>query len=91
MKVVIDIDKEVKQAFDCTESNDLKGCYYDYGGVIGAAIKNGKPLDEVFDMIKAEIGILSDTKCEGYSVTIYTWHYLRKKVIEIIDKYKSRK
>ena len=44
MKIVIEIPEEVKIAFDNAESNDLKGCYYDHGGVIGNAIKNGTPL-----------------------------------------------
>ena len=41
IELVIKIPEEAKQAFDCAESNDLKGCYYDHGGVIGNAIKNG--------------------------------------------------
>lgn len=41
IELVIKISEEVKQAFDCAESNDLKGCYYDHGGVIGNAIKDG--------------------------------------------------
>ncbi len=44
IELVIKIPEEVKQAFDCAESNDIKGCYYDHGGVIGNAIKNGTPL-----------------------------------------------
>lgn len=46
IELVIKIPEEVKQAFDCAESNDLKGCYYDHGGVVGNAIKSGKPLPE---------------------------------------------
>lgn len=44
IELVIKIPEEAKQAFDCAESNDLKGSYYDHGGVIGKAIKNGTPL-----------------------------------------------
>lgn len=44
IELVIKIDEEAKIAFDNAESNDLKGCYYDHGGVIGNAIKNGIPL-----------------------------------------------
>ena len=44
MQIVIDIPEEAKIAFDNAESNDLKGCYYDHGGVIGNAIKNGTPI-----------------------------------------------
>lgn len=49
IKLIIEIPKQAKQAFDI--ANDLKGGYYDYGGIIGNAIKNGIPLDDV----KAEI------------------------------------
>ncbi len=44
IELVIKIPEEAKRAFDCAESNDLKAGYYDLGGVIGAAIKNGIPL-----------------------------------------------
>jgi hypothetical protein len=44
IELIIKIPEEAKQAFDCAESNDLKGCYYDHGGVVGNAIKNGTPL-----------------------------------------------
>ena len=44
MKIVIDIPEEVKQTFDNAENNDLKNGYYDHGGVIGNAIRNGTPL-----------------------------------------------
>jgi len=44
VELVIKIPEEVKQAFDYAENNDLKAGYYDLGGVIGAAIKNGTPL-----------------------------------------------
>ena len=45
VKIIIEIPKEAKQAFDI--ANDLKGGYYDYGGIIGRAIQNGIPLDTV--------------------------------------------
>ncbi len=41
IELVIKIPEEAKQAFDCAESNDIKGCYYDHSGVVGKAIKNG--------------------------------------------------
>ncbi len=47
VKLIIEIPKEAKQAFDNAESNDLKGGYYDHGGIIGKAIQNGIPLDDV--------------------------------------------
>lgn len=49
VKLIIEIPKEAKQAFDI--ANDLKGGYYDHGGIIGRAIQNGILLDDV----KAEI------------------------------------
>ena len=51
MQMLIEIPEEVKQAFDCTESNDLKGSYYDHGGIIGNAIKNGTPLPKGHDRL----------------------------------------
>ena len=57
VKLIIEIPKEAKQAFDNAESNDLKGGYYDHGGIIGKAIQNGIPLDDV----KAEIVALPKT------------------------------
>ena len=47
VKLIIEIPKEAKQAFDKAESNDLKGGYYDHGGVIGKAIQNGTPLEDL--------------------------------------------
>lgn len=44
VEIIIKIPEEAKRAFDCAESNDLKGCYYDYSGAVGEAIKNGTPL-----------------------------------------------
>ena len=41
IELVIKIPEEAKRAFDCAESNEMKGSYYDHGGVIGEAIKNG--------------------------------------------------
>lgn len=51
VKLIIEIPKEVKQEFDKTESIALKGAYFDLDGIIGKAIQNGIPLDDV----KAEI------------------------------------
>ena len=62
MKLVIDIPEEAKLAFDNAESNDLKGCYYDHGGVIGNAIKNGVPLEDALKSIEVEI---IETYCNG--------------------------
>ena len=51
VKLIIEIPKETKQEFDKTESIALKGAYFDLDGIIGKAIQNGIPLDDV----KAEI------------------------------------
>ena len=55
IELVIKIPEEAKQAFDCAESNDLKGSYYDFGGVIGMAIKSGTPLPEHDRLIDATV------------------------------------
>ena len=70
IKLVIEIPKEAKQAFDEAISNDLKGCYYDHGGVIGKAIQNGIPLDDV----KAEIEKKCDRINSIASVLSYSQH-----------------
>ncbi len=64
IKLIIEIPKEAKQAFDKAESNDLKGGYYDHGGIIGKAIQNGIPLDDV----KTEIidKAIKDSNGEGF-------------------------
>ena len=43
-EIVIKIPEEAKEAFDNAENNELKGGFYDHGGVIGSAIRNGKVL-----------------------------------------------
>ena len=80
VKLIIEIPKETKQAFDKAESNDLKGGYYDLGGVIGKAIQNGIPLDDV----KAEI----EEKISHYEhfQSSNTAHGLNM-ALEIIDKH----
>lgn len=49
MKLIIDIPEEVKETFD--KADNINFCFYDYNSVIGKAIRNGTPLDD----IKAEI------------------------------------
>ena len=51
VKIIIEIPKEAKEYFDKPESDDFKYSYYDHDGLIGKAIRNGTPLDDV----KAEI------------------------------------
>lgn len=84
MKLVIDIPEDAKIAFDNAKSNDLKGSYYDHGGIIGNAIKNGKPLDE----IRAEIEEMKlDFDLDIGNEMIY--NNAIKDVLEIIDKYRA--
>ena len=74
VKLIIEIPKEAKQAFDNAYSNDLRGGYYDCGGVIGKAIQNGIPLDDV----KAEITkIPTHNMLKAYEV--------KPKVFQILD------
>lgn len=70
IKLVIEIPKKAKQAFDNAESNDLKGGYYDLGGNIGKAIQNGIPLDDV----KAEIEKNCDRINSIASILSYPQH-----------------
>ena len=78
MKLVIDIDEEVKKTFDDTD--DINFSYYDYNSVIGKAIKTATPLEKVLGDIRAEIIHLM---CKQYNrrPTLD-----REKVLEIIDK-----
>ena len=76
IEMVIKIPEEAKKAFDRAESNELKGGYYDHGGVIGAAIINGTPLpkghsrlvkvDDVYDAFRPYVGFddLYDVLCK---------------------------
>lgn len=84
VKLIIEIPKETKQVFDNAESNDLKGGYYDHGGIIGKAIRNGIPLDDV----KAEI----DKAQEPYKTSTAYDEGVRFGLMlayQIIDKYKA--
>ena len=55
MKYIIELSKEVKEKFDNATKDEIYGSYYDYNSVIGNAIKNGTPLSEELEKIKAEI------------------------------------
>ena len=75
MKLIVDIPEEVKQEFDKTESIALKGAYFDLDGIIGKAIQNGIPLDDV----KAEIE-------KATTLTIGMTGYVEtKKAVDILD------
>lgn len=73
VKLVIEIPKEAKQAFDKSQSNDLKGGYYDHGGIIGKAIQNGIPLDK--DSERAETQAY-------FAGEAYGWEQGRKALID---------
>lgn len=47
MKYIIELSEEVKEKFDNATKDDIYGNYYDYNSVIGNAIKNGTPLEEI--------------------------------------------
>lgn len=70
MKLIIDIPEEVKQAFDNARNEDINFSFYDCNSVIGKAIRNGIPLEDIIEMIKhasiedVETGRL-DGKCES--------------------------
>lgn len=55
MKYIIELPEEVKEKFDNATKDDIYGSYYDYNSVIGNAIKNGTPLSEEPEKIRAEI------------------------------------
>lgn len=47
MKYIIELPEEVKEKFDNATKDEIYGNYYDYNSVIGNAIKNGTPLEEI--------------------------------------------
>lgn len=78
VKLIIEIPKEAKQAFDKAEYNYLKGGYYDCGGIIGKAIQNGIPLDNVKAEIQAKEMVETEVAREFYNMALGD-------VIEILD------
>lgn len=82
MKLIVDIPEEVKQEFDKTESIALKGAYFDLDGIIGKAIQNGIPLDDV----KAEFKSSYPTNYMGEpELNGAACHFSLNKVFEILD------
>lgn len=75
VKLIIEIPEEAKQAFDNAESNDLKGGYYDHGGIIGKAIQSGIPLDNDSDRAEVQAYFAGQT---------YGWEQGRKVLIDDI-------
>lgn len=75
MKLVIDIDEEVKRAFDKATKDDIYGCYYDYNSVIGKAIKNGTPLPKCKDCKHFEY----DRVAKVYGIPLIVAHEICKR------------
>ena len=46
---------------------------------------------ERIDKIRAEIDMLSDSECNGTTITIYSWDGMKRKVFEILDKYETER
>jgi len=87
IELVIKIPEEAKQAFDCAESNDLKGCYYDHGGVIGNAIKEGTLLPKGYGRLIDVDEVVKDI-CVEYKVnSIYE---LPNELKSFIKKYLNK-
>lgn len=65
-------------------------------GNTGEIIENleeiAKALEQepVLDKIRAEIDLLSDKECCGTTITLYSWEGMKRKVFDIIDKYKAK-
>ena len=70
VKLIIEIPKEAKQAFDKAQSNDLRGGYYDCGGLIGKAIQSGIPLNDVKAEIQAKEMVETDIAREFYNMAL---------------------
>lgn len=75
IELVIKIDEKVKRAFDYAKSNDFKDGYYDHGGLIGKAIKNGTPLPKghgrLIDADAFERRCMFDSSIEDMQDVIY--------------------
>lgn len=85
MKYIIELPKEVKEKFDNATKDDIYGSYYDYNSVIGNAIKNGTPLEEMIDIKQ----YLKETNT--VLLTEQAYEYLKKKasVIEKLEEIKT--
>ena len=47
------------------------------------------PTVDVLEQIRGEIAQLSDSEQHGNTVTIYGWENMKKKVLQIIDKFRK--
>lgn len=70
VKLIIEIPKEAKQAFDKAKSYDLQGGYYDHGGIIGKAIQSGIPLNDVKAEIQAKEMVETEVAREFYNMAL---------------------
>lgn len=80
MKLIIDIPEEVKQTFDNAKNEDLYGNYYDRNSLIGKAIQNGIPLDD----LRAEIEQIADEEQKHDK----KWAIGLRYAVKIIDRYR---
>lgn len=75
-----DIDRIATEYLNYTESE------FEMQDVIELADK-ALVLEKAIEDIKAEIDLLSDSRCDGNTVTIYSWEGMKRRVFEIIDKH----
>lgn len=50
---------------------------------------NALEQEPILEKIRAEIDLLSDSRCDENTVTIYSWCGMKRRIFEIIDKYKA--
>ena len=60
----------------------------DYDKALKMAIKSLEQ-EPILDKIRAEIYMLSDSERNGTTITLYSWEGMKKKVLEVIDKYEA--
>ena len=73
-----------------TESEEYNMNQYEIDYKQGYDKANDEWLERI-DKIKAEIDMLSDSECNRTTITIYSWGGMKRKVFEILDKYKAER
>ena len=84
MKMIIDIPEEVKDTFDKASKEDINFCYYDYNSVIGKAIKNGKPLEDLETEILEK---MADYVASGYADSAEDFEEYSRIVCQTFNKH----
>ena len=83
MKLIIDIPKEVKEAFD--NADDINFCFYDYNSTIGKAIRNGTPLPKEHGAEPLDCG-----NCEIVQASINTGIRTASRLVDdVLDKIRT--